>query len=323
MTTISIAIATFNGTEYLGQQLGSIAAQTRLPDELIVSDDCSTDQTLTIVESFASGAVFPVRIFRNRKTLGFSRNFARALAEAKGNLIFLCDQDDVWQPDKIDRVAAEFERDPQLLALVHDERILDAARGEILDQTYFGNERALGFDDRELVSGNCTAIRRDLLEILLPFPEGINYDYWIGWMADILDCRRVLEEPLQLYRRHPSNATRMVLAGERRPIVWQLFRGRLSDPRPAWRETANQYRLIAERIQERSELVDRNLGSGSAVASIERLSLEIESLDRRMAVMSLARAKRPIPVLRNWRGGYYRHFSGFRSAIRDLLQPLT
>jgi glycosyltransferase involved in cell wall biosynthesis len=320
MTGISIAMATCNGAQYIGQQLESIANQTLLPDELIVSDDCSRDESLEIVERFAHHVPFPVRVCRNPQNLGFNRNFVRAMSQAKGDLIFLSDQDDIWFPEKIQRVADEFRRDPQVLAVIHDERIIDEETGNILDHTYFANERALGFANRELVSGNCTAIRREFLDILLPFPEGINYDYWIGWMADVLGCRLILAEPLQLYRRHAANSTRMLLAAKRGSPLSRLLRTVRRDSRPAWRETAAQYRMIAERIEASSAAIDRRLGDGRAASSLEKLSNEIRALEARIEVMSLPPVQRQIEVLRNWRRGTYRHFSGVKSAIRDMFQ---
>lgn len=314
-------MATYRGAEFIAEQLESIAKQTRLPDELVVSDDCSPDSTVEIVGQFASRAPFPVHIHRNEQNLGFSRNFARALQETQGDLIFIADQDDIWLPQKIERVVAELDRSTGYLALIHDERILDQRTGKLFERTYFDNQRALNFSDRELVSGNCTALRRELLDILAPFPDGINYDYWIGWIADVLGCRIVLREPLQLYRRHGANASEPVMS-ERRPTQWSvLLRTGLPDPRPAWEETSRQYALIAGRIDERAELIDALLGTGRAEAAGEKLAHERSLLQRRIEMMSRPPFRRRIEVLRNWRRGFYNEFSGFKSAIRDLLQP--
>jgi glycosyltransferase involved in cell wall biosynthesis len=321
MVRISIAMATYNGESFIEEQLESIASQTRQPDELVVADDCSTDTTLALVQRFANRAQFAVHTMRNDKNLGFNTNFERALAHCSGDLIFISDQDDVWFPQKIDRVANKLDQHPDCLALIHDEQILDQKSGQIFERTYFGNQRALGFQDSELVSGNCTALRRELLEILQPFPSGINYDYWIGWMADVLNCRVVLREPLQLYRRHASNSSEPVLA-ERRPSPWSvLWRNGLPDPRPAWSETLEHYRLLAARIHDRPGAIERLLGAGRAEASIEKLSQEISALQQRIEVISLPAYQRRIEILRNWRRGFYRQFSGHKSAIKDLLQP--
>jgi len=98
---LSIALATYNGERYIGEQLDSILRQTRLPDELVVFDDASVDATQAIVLDFARHAPFPVRFQVNSVRLGSTRNFEMAIRACGGDIIFLCDQDDVWYPDKI------------------------------------------------------------------------------------------------------------------------------------------------------------------------------------------------------------------------------
>ncbi len=105
---ISIALCTYNGERFLNQQLASMAQQTRLPDELVVCDDRSTDRTLTMVREFAASAPYPVRIFQNEQNLGFAANFERAIRLCQGNLIALSDQDDIWYPIRLQRSEHEF-----------------------------------------------------------------------------------------------------------------------------------------------------------------------------------------------------------------------
>ena len=102
---ISIALATFNGSKYLVDQLMSLAYQKLLPYEIIVVDDNSTDETLEIVKSFASNVSFPVRIYKNETRLGYGLNFLKAAGFCSGDAIAFCDQDDEWLPDKLERVA--------------------------------------------------------------------------------------------------------------------------------------------------------------------------------------------------------------------------
>src|SRR5437773_2588198 len=96
MPTISIAMATYNGAKFIREQLASLAAQTRLPHEIVVSDDCSTDATVSIIEDFAATVAFPVRLHRNPTNIGVARNFERALRACSGGIVFICDQDDFW-----------------------------------------------------------------------------------------------------------------------------------------------------------------------------------------------------------------------------------
>lgn len=101
---LSVAMCTYNGEEYLWEQLLSIAEQTRLPDELIVCDDSSTDTTLQILNEFQKMAPFSVRIYCNEAKLGPSKNFEKAITLCSGDVIALSDQDDVWLPRKLERL---------------------------------------------------------------------------------------------------------------------------------------------------------------------------------------------------------------------------
>ena len=109
MTTASIALATYNGEKFLQRQLDTLAAQTRLPDEMAVCDDGSTDGTLEILRQFAETAPFPVRIFQNLKNLGPGRNFRKAFSLCEGDVTFFCDQDDVWFPEKLETLVRDLE----------------------------------------------------------------------------------------------------------------------------------------------------------------------------------------------------------------------
>ena len=98
----SVAMCTYNGARFVAEQLESVAAQTRPPSELVVCDDRSTDGTARLVEQFAARAPFPVRLFVNERNLGSTANFGRAVTLAEGDLVALCDQDDVWRPEKLE-----------------------------------------------------------------------------------------------------------------------------------------------------------------------------------------------------------------------------
>src|SRR5881275_3323550 len=109
---ISIALCTFDGAEFLWEQLESFLAQTRQPDELIVNDDNSVDETLELVERFAQNVPFKVSLQVNENTLGSTANFQQAVERCSGDFIFLSDQDDVWLPEKIEKMLAAFESRP-------------------------------------------------------------------------------------------------------------------------------------------------------------------------------------------------------------------
>ncbi len=106
---ISVALCTFNGERFLPRQLASIQQQTRLPDELVICDDRSTDTTLAIVRSFASSVSFPVKVMQNERNLGSTKNFENAMRLCSGDLIALSDQDDVWYPQRLARSEQELQ----------------------------------------------------------------------------------------------------------------------------------------------------------------------------------------------------------------------
>ena len=128
--TVSVALTTFNGATYLGEQLDSLLAQRHPPAELVVGDDGSEDETLAILEGFASRAPFPVVVHRNPRRLGFRANFIATAQRCRGDLITFCDQDDVWHPDNISKVAKCFD-EPDVLLTFHNARLVDGSRRSI------------------------------------------------------------------------------------------------------------------------------------------------------------------------------------------------
>ena len=122
---ISVAMATHNGERYLRDQLESIARQSRQPDEVVISDDRSSDSTLAVAEVFARRAPFEVIIVRNAETGGYGENFLRATEHCSGDLIAFSDQDDVWHVDKLLRCEAPFLTDPGLALTGHSTPIVD------------------------------------------------------------------------------------------------------------------------------------------------------------------------------------------------------
>src|SRR5438105_5737021 len=107
-------MCTFNGERYLEHQLGSIATQTRVPDELVVSDDGSTDSTMEIIEKVSASGTLPIEISVTPRRLGPTGNYEQAIARCRGDLIILCDQDDVWLPERVARLENVFESSPEL-----------------------------------------------------------------------------------------------------------------------------------------------------------------------------------------------------------------
>ncbi|AFP31446.1 glycosyltransferase family 2 protein [Marinobacter sp. BSs20148] len=207
---VSIAMATYNGAKYLKAQLQSLVDQTLQPDELIITDDCSTDETEAIVREFARKAPFKVEFFRNEKNMGYCGNFNAALMKTSGDLVFLCDQDDVWFPDKIEHMVGVAERNPEALVVMNDAALTDGRLNE-LGLTKVGQIRSAGFSMDSFVMGCCCAVRRELLDLCMPIRAGVKgHDNWLVQFADGLNAKLVDETVLQYYRRHESNVSQFI-----------------------------------------------------------------------------------------------------------------
>jgi glycosyltransferase involved in cell wall biosynthesis len=316
---VSVVLASYNGARFIGEQLESLARQTRLPDELVVCDDGSSDETMVLAEQFAASAPFAVRIERNPENLGFSGNFEKLLSLARGDTIFISDQDDIWYPEKIARVLAELDLRSDATMIVNDEHLMDAD-GRQLNATFLGNVRKLGYPDSYHSAGCCAALRRDLLPLVLPFHRGLNYDQWISMMADLLGAKAVLDIPLQLYRRHDRNSTDTILA-EEKASVWGLARAYgFADPRLEWRRQIGSFQACRARIEERRPVAEALVGSERVDAALKRIDEQTARLSRRLALLAKPRPSRLPAVLSLWRRGFYSHFAGSKSAIKDILR---
>lgn len=320
MNKVSIALATYNGGRFIQKQLASFSSQDRLPDELVVTDDNSSDDTIAHIERFAANAPFEVRLSRNPTRLGYTRNFERAISLTKGDVVFISDQDDVWYPKKISLIMEEMKRYSSPVVTVNDQLIVDAA-GSSSNMTMFGNFRRAGCPNTDLIAGSCTAFPSSLLPILLPIPDGIPYDSWIGAVADSLAIKKLIEEPLQVYRRHGDNATQPIVATSA-PSQWSAFRRYgFNDPREGWAKEIAWRGEFIQRLQSRFMDGDSLLGAERGNVAIELNRQRIAALQNRLKLLEKTRWARLPEVIRLWRRGLYSDFLGLKSAAKDLLRP--
>jgi glycosyltransferase involved in cell wall biosynthesis len=317
---ISIALASYNGARFIGEQLESLAAQARLPDELVICDDGSSDETVAIAEAFAARAPFAVRIERNPENLGLNANFAKAMSLATGDVILISDQDDIWYPEKIAAIEAALAADPSHPSLIHDEHIM-APDGSRMEGTILERIRRVGYGDDYFVSGNCTAHRRALLPLLLPVPEGDHYDGWFARVVTRLGLRQLLDRPLQFYRRHGDNATEPEVTAAA-PTLWSISSPYgLADARAGWTVEIAHFDALAERVRANLDLVESLVGPARAAAALARIEAERSRLSARSDLLSTPRWRRGPTVARLWARGFYRDFAGAKSALKDLIRP--
>lgn len=212
--TISVAIASYNGARHIQAQLDSIAAQTRRPDEVVVADDGSSDDTCGIVERFGGNAPFAVRLIRHARNLGILENFYSAFDACTGGIVYYCDQDDVWLPDKIERVQAAFT--PGTALVTHQSEIVDdalvgqgrvepgnpaygrlAAPVDVLSVHGYGHQMAFRCEVFALMRRLKPAVERAAIRDMAN-----NFDGYIPFCASLLGDIAVLPDPLTRFRRH-------------------------------------------------------------------------------------------------------------------------
>ena len=315
---VSVALCTHNGARYVVEQVRSILAQSEPPAQVVLSDDASTDDTVALVEGLWAGAQSApeLLVLRNPVALGVTANFEQAVLACTGELVALCDQDDVWAPDRLERMVDVFQRSPGLSLLFTDARLVDEA-GADLGPSLFealevdGNDlRGIRGDGafavllrRNLVTGATVLFRRSLLDSALPFDPDWVHDEWLAIIAAITG--RVDFLPLQLieYRQHGGNQI-----GARKPTLRDKI-GRVTESR-----TARNARLSA-RAQ---ALVDR----GGYPPEIATLVAQKAAHEQRRQRYPAARLLRLGPVLRTaLSGDYGRYGRGRYDVVRDLLQP--
>ncbi len=203
---ISVCLATFNGEKYLQRQLDSILPQLNEGDELLISDDGSTDSTLAILENYNRPEI---TLFRNSFQSPVC-NFEFLFTKATGNIIVPCDQDDIWLPGKLETIR-EHLRSKERFCLLMNAHLIDEA-DERLDETTFERWRThTGFWPnlmRNTFMGSSMAFTADLLRTALPIPEKVAmHDWWIGLLAEKTGTVQLLQQAIMLYRIHPNNAS--------------------------------------------------------------------------------------------------------------------
>lgn len=219
---ISIALCTYNGAQYLREQLDSILKQTLRPDEIVISDDCSTDSTMSVINEYQ--AAYPdtaIRVYVNDFNLGYRVNFSKAIEACTGDIIFLSDQDDIWMPDKISTILDWFKKHPKKNVVFTNGRFIDGDSNPIYNNLSLfkcvGMTRMARFWMRcgycmELflknnrATGATMAIRADFKKHFHIENDGPLHDEMICLKAINEECIGFINKKLISYRIHPSQA---------------------------------------------------------------------------------------------------------------------
>lgn len=204
---VSIAMCTYNGAMYIREQLDSILNQTYDNIELVISDDCSQDETLSILREYESKDD-RIRVFQNPANIGFVRNFENAMAACDGDYIALADQDDIWFPEKISRLVDSIGDNWLIYSKVS---VIDGngVRQDVEFPTVnrLEGQCALSLILNNCVTGHACLMRRELLELAMPAMSKMPYhDQWLAIVAASRGKLKAGNEILSLYRKHNSNA---------------------------------------------------------------------------------------------------------------------
>lgn len=320
---ISVALATFNGARFLREQLDSLAAQSRLPDELVVGDDNSSDETLAMLEAFAATAPFAVRVKVNAPGLGPAANFARTIARCQGDLIFLCDQDDVWLPAKIETMAAAMAERPGCLVALHDARLVDGD-GRPLGLTMGDQIAAAGADPAKgLVAGCCMAFDARLACLYDPAPATPYHDAWLTSLADRLDARAYVPEALIDYRRHGANVSQSYMSGRARAtrLLRASERMRRAFARPLRETLGEAVAAKASAVQAlgaNRAAISACVGDARLDGAVAGLKADLARDAVRLQIHCSAPIQRPTRLAQALFRGAYRGNGGLLSLLRDL-----
>jgi hypothetical protein len=316
---ISVAMTTHNGASYLREQLDSIFAQTRMPDEVIICDDQSTDETPELLRKYSARAPIPMTVVFNEQRLGSTKNFEQAIRLCSGEIIALSDQDDVWRPHKLAVIERRFKEDPDLGLVFSNGDLIDQngaqLHGDIWSRFWFGRRLQKLLDSsrdthdlllsRYFITGATIAFRSSFRNLCVPIPEGIStfiHDRWIAVMIGAVARVDRIDERLIAYRLHAQQqmgvGKRPILQHHLTPyncstdyMALDIMRQRLGETASG---TANRHFLRALDIRQR-HLAARAALSSNPMWRLKGVALEYLS------------------------GRYQRYPLGRADAMKDLL----
>jgi glycosyltransferase involved in cell wall biosynthesis len=321
---ISVVLCTFNGERYLVDQFESILNQSLLPNEIIVSDDGSSDLTKEIVLSykkkFEDAEVF-FDFIENKRTKGVTANFENALSLARGDIIFFADQDDVWQKNKVEIIQNEFQKNPEAL-LIHSDANLINAKELRLNKSLFQtirltvdlqsqlNDSSILFGtlmQRNIVTGATMAIRSSLLPLSFPFSEDWLHDEWLALCASSQNQGFVcLPNKLINYRLHQNN-----VVGLKKRTVRGFFAFFFASRAGRYDQLFNRFTQLSKHG------ISKTFEYNVQLQIQQRLSFEIDRL-----TYPVSRLKRVASIFNNSTNGNYQTFfeKPKTEMLRDLLQ---
>ncbi len=231
---LSVAMCTYFGEEYIRGQLLSIHYQTMPVDEIVICDDCSDDDTVEIIRKLTKQYNLPVRLYINDWNYGYKKNFEQAICRCTGDIIFLSDQDDIWEPTKVATIVNYFNQNPDKNFVFTNATLVNFSVAELYSQTLFD---ALGLDETTLrmfdkgyvletlgincrVTGATAAFRASLIPYCIPLPMTVVHDEAIALASAFQGKIGYINQCLIKYRQHAGQTLGIANALRRRKMHW-------------------------------------------------------------------------------------------------------
>lgn len=218
---VSIVMCVYNGEEFLQEQIESVLNQTYSNYELLILDDKSTDSSVSIIKAYQVKHN-QIQFIQNNTNLGFNKNFEKGILLSKGELISICDQDDIWLPEKIEELTANIGS----AKLIYSNSELINEQGDTLKRTlaykliHVDNPCFKAFLDSNFITGHTCLFRTELIQDILPLPEKVTYyDKWIGLVASYVGEVKYYNKVLTKYRIHSNSVIQQEKQAEENKTV--------------------------------------------------------------------------------------------------------
>jgi glycosyltransferase involved in cell wall biosynthesis len=318
---LSVAMCTYNGARFLPEQLESIANQTRLPGELVVCDDRSTDESVGIIRNFARNAPFPVRLEINEENLGSTKNFEKAIGLCQGEIIALADQDDIWHGQKVSCLANVLDHDERIGAVFSDAELIDEdsrpLAGTLWSSFLFNSSEQKKFERGQglkvllkhaTVTGATMAFRSKFRGLALPIPPMQVHDHWIVLLIASVSQLVPIRTTLVRYRRHRAQQI-----GPGSDSLWQMIRLARGAGRDEYFGEVERFGEICERLCDRSETFHAHANA------LRQIRQKIRHRETRGRLPSSKLLRLPLLIREIATYRYWRYSNGFGSVAKDLL----
>lgn len=317
-------MCTYNGVRFLDDQLASLVSQSRQPDEVVVCDDCSTDSSVALLKEFAAVAPFPVHVHENTTRLGSTKNFERAISLCQGDVIALCDQDDIWDSQKLHATEDRFVENPNVGLVFTDAEIVDARAKslgynlwETLNfdkalQSRIRSPAAFGvLSQRPLVTGATMAFRTEFRDLILPIPSAIAliHDGWTALMISLVAPLDIVNRPMMKYRQHDAQQLGASLSAAAEIPTGILERART---RYSFAEEVNKLEAVRERVQARKDRYEFRFAG--------EVDHRLKHMRKRVEISQRGPSRIASVFGELLTGRYHRYSNGFYSVAKDLIQ---